>query len=137
MRLIIDTNILISALLNPHSNAATLLDQWEMGRFRVITCEQQLEEFARVTRYPKIQERITPSAAGLLLNQFRKVAVTIDDVPSPSVSRDHHDDWMFGLAHKSGAEFIVSGDRQHVLEIGKYHTTRIVALADILDLLHH
>lgn len=136
MRLVIDTNILVSALLNARSNAALLLDQWEMRRFDVLTCEQQLEELARVTRYRRIQERITPSVAGLLVNQLRKVAVVIDDVPAPEVSPDANDNWMFGLARKGHADFIVSGDRRHVLHLGTYHASSIVTLTQMLRHFH-
>lgn len=132
MRLVIDTNVLVSALLNAHSNAAVLLDQWEMRRFDVLTCEEQLGELARVTRYPRIRERITPSVAGLLVNQLRKVAVVVDNVPSPGISPDPHDDWMLGLAQKGSADYIVSGDKRHVLQLGRYHGVSIVTLAQML-----
>lgn len=135
MRLVVDTNILISALLNSRSSAASLLDQWEMQRFELLTCEQQLGELSRVTRYPKIQIHITPSVAGRLINQLRKVATVVADIPRPDVSPDPHDDWMFGLAGKSAADYIVSGDKYHVLELGKYGTTRIVTLGGILEVL--
>lgn len=135
MRLVIDTNILVSALLNPHSNAAALLDQWEMRRFDVLMCEQQLDELTRVTRYPKLQKRITHSIAGSLVNQLRKVAVMVDDVPTPDISPDSDDNWILGLARKGGADFIVSGDKCHILEIGKYHTTSIITLTQMLDVL--
>lgn len=135
VRLVIDTNILVSALLGGQSNAVILLDQWKMRRFELLTCEEQLIELARVTRYPRIQERITPSVAGFLVNQLRKVAVVVDDVPAPDISPDPYDDWLLGLAQKGRADFIVSGDKRHVRELGKYRTTSIVTLAQMLGLL--
>jgi putative PIN family toxin of toxin-antitoxin system len=81
LRLVVDTNVLVSALLSARSPAAQLLDHWEKRHVDLLVCEQQLDELGRVTRYPKIRDRITPSVAGLLVNQLREVAIGVDNVP--------------------------------------------------------
>ena len=53
MRLVIDTNILISALLASTSLPARLVVHWRAGRFDLLTTSVQLGELMRVTRYPK------------------------------------------------------------------------------------
>ena len=65
MRLVIDTNILISALLAGTSLPAHLIVLWREGRFDLLTSAEQLDELIRVTRYPKIRDvwRL-PSLAG-------------------------------------------------------------------------
>jgi uncharacterized protein len=52
VRLVIDTNILISALLGETSLPAQLLNHWRQGRFDLLTSADQLDESVRVTRYP-------------------------------------------------------------------------------------
>jgi hypothetical protein len=64
VRLIIDTNILISALLSSTSLPAHLVVLWREGRFDLLTSADQLDELMRVTRYPKIRERLAPGPRG-------------------------------------------------------------------------
>ena len=60
MRLVIDTNILISALLVGSSLPAHLIALWREGRFDLLTSADQIDEMMRVTRYPRIRERLAP-----------------------------------------------------------------------------
>jgi putative PIN family toxin of toxin-antitoxin system len=63
VRLVIDTNILISALLSETSLPAHLIILWRSRRFDLLTSADQLDGMMRVTRYPKIRERINPVLA--------------------------------------------------------------------------
>ena len=71
MRLVLDTNIFVSALLLPHSVPADLVKPWLAGCFSVITAQDQVDEIARATRHSKIRERLRPAIAGHLVNQLR------------------------------------------------------------------
>ena len=77
MRLVIDTNVLISALLSGASLPAHLIDFWREGGFDLLTSAEQLDELMRVTRYPKIRARVTPVLAGRLINEVRAVALVM------------------------------------------------------------
>ena len=74
MRVVVDTNVLISALLSGRSPPAQIVTLWREGRFALLTSQEQLDELARVTRYPKIRERLSPALAGRLVNELRDVA---------------------------------------------------------------
>lgn len=74
MRVVLDTNILVSALLLDSSLPAQLLTDWRRGRFDLLTSTPQLQELHRVTRYPKIRDRLRPALAGRLVNEFRQLA---------------------------------------------------------------
>ena len=75
MRLVIDTNILISALLTKASLPAHLITLWREGRFTVLMSGEQIDELTRVTRHPKIRSRIIPSLAGRLINELAQIGV--------------------------------------------------------------
>jgi predicted nucleic acid-binding protein len=53
VRLVIDTNILINALLTGSSLPAHLIALWREGRFDLLTSPDQLDELMRVTQYPQ------------------------------------------------------------------------------------
>ena len=86
MRVVLDTNILISALLLTHSAPAQAVIAWRRGQFELVTCELQLQELRDVTRRPKIRTLIRPAMAGELVNQLRSMALMAGKLP-PSMSR--------------------------------------------------
>ena len=81
MRVVLDTNILISALITSVSPSAQVLALWRSRRLDLLTCAQQLEEFARATRYPQVRARLLPAVAGALLNRVRDRAMVLENLP--------------------------------------------------------
>ncbi len=130
MRLVIDTNILVSALLAATSLPAQLVVLWRAGRFDLLTTAEQLDELMRVTRYPKIRQRLAPAIAGRLVNDLRALAVTLDKLPIVEVSPDPDDNYLLAGA----ADFLVTGDKRHLLGIAIYKGTKIVTVRNFLAL---
>ena len=71
MRLIFDTNILLSALLSPLGAPAKLLDAWERKTFTLVACEALIAEFRGVATRPFFRSRLRASAAELLAAGLR------------------------------------------------------------------
>ena len=82
MRLVIDTNILVSALLASASLPAHLIVLWREGRFDLLTSAEQLDELMRVTRYPKIRERLSPTLAMEKPSSRSSAATSVVPIPS-------------------------------------------------------
>jgi len=134
MRVVLDTNVLVSALLIETSLPAQLLIQWRRGRFDLLTADLQLEELMRVTRYPKISARLKPSLAGRLINNLRELAVLIESLPPVEVSPDPDDNYLLALALGGGADYLVTGDKPHLLALACYEGTKIVSVRDFITL---
>ena len=132
MRLVIDTNILISALLAATSLPAQLIVLWRAGRFDLLTAAEQLDELTRVTRYPKIRERLAPAVAGRLVNDLRALAITMDKLPVVDASPDPDDNYLLALAAAGAADFLVTGDKRDLLGIAVYEGTKIITVRDFL-----
>lgn len=133
MRLVLDSNVLISALLLENSVPGRLLAAWRRGRFDLITSDAQLEEIRRVTRYPKVRERLRPALAGELINQLRSLAEVLAELPRVDVSPDPFDNYLLAMAQAGQADFLVSGDRRHLLELGRFGPCRIVTVREISE----
>ncbi len=134
MRLVIDTNILISALLAGSSLPAHLVVLWREGRFDLLTSAEQLDELMRVTRYPKIRERLAPALAGRLINDIRDLAVLLTELPVVSASPDPHDNYLLAMASSGSADFLVTGDKRDLLALRLFEGTKIVTVRDFLVL---
>jgi putative PIN family toxin of toxin-antitoxin system len=134
VRLVIDTNILISALLAGTSLPAQLIVLWREGQFDLLTAADQLDELMRVTRYEKIRARLAPALAGRLINELRDMAVVVPSLPVVTVSPDPNDNYLLALAAAGSADFLVTGDKRHLLSLKRYEGTRIVTVRDFLGL---
>ena len=134
MRLVIDTNVLISALLAGKSLPAHLIVLWREGRFDLLTSANQLDELVRVTRYPKIRERLAPALAGRLINELRGIAVEVKSLPIVTVSIDPYDNYLLAMAAAGSADFLVTGDKRDLLALKLYEGTKIITVRDFLIL---
>jgi len=60
MRVVLDVNILVSALLIQSGRPAAILDAWVDGRFTLLTCAGHLDELRATLQKPRIAARIKP-----------------------------------------------------------------------------
>jgi putative PIN family toxin of toxin-antitoxin system len=134
VRLVIDTNILISALFDETSLPARLIAQWRDGRFSLLTATEQLDELMRVTRYPKIRECLAPALAGRFINELRDIAVVVNRLPTIDACTDPNDNYLLAMVSAGRADFLVTGDKRDLLGIALYDGARIVTVRDFLTL---
>ncbi|VVN88578.1 hypothetical protein PS914_03040 [Pseudomonas fluorescens] len=66
MRVVLDTNILFSALISPHGAPDAIYRAWRAARFEVVTSRMQLDEIRRASRYPKRQAILQPAKVGAM-----------------------------------------------------------------------
>lgn len=133
MRVILDTNILCSALMVPGGLPDRLYLAWRGRLFTLITSDEQLEEFRRVTRYPQIKARIDSSAAGTLHNELQHLAVVLRNLPPVDISPDPWDNYLLSMAQVGKADFLVTGDKKDVLALKTFGVTRIVTARQMLE----
>lgn len=135
MRVILDTNILIAALMTRGTPPDLLYEAWRDGRFSLVTSELQLEEFRRVTRREAVRLRIHPAEAGRMVGDLRRLAITVNQLPAVEVSRDPKDNFLLAMAQASNAELLVTGDKRDLLSLTQHRGTRIVTARAALTLL--
>jgi putative PIN family toxin of toxin-antitoxin system len=134
VRLVVDTNILVSALLAATSLPAHLIVLWREGRFDLLTSAEQLDELMRVTRYPKIRSRLAPALAGRLINELRKMAILVENLPAVDACPDPDDNYLLALCAAGAADFLITGDKRDLLGLRLYQGSRIITVRDFLIL---
>jgi len=134
VRLVIDTDILISALFAGTSLPAHLIMLWREGRFDLLTSAAQIDELMRVTRYPKIRERLSPALAGRLINEIRDLAIPLTALPVVTASPDPHDNYLLAIAASGSADFLITGDKRDLLALRLFEGTKIITVRAFLVL---
>lgn len=135
MLVVIDSNVFVSALLSPISASASLVTLWQRGRFSLLSTPEQIDELNRVTRYPKIRQRLNTALAGRLINEIRNLATLVmPPLPKVLVSPDPYDNYLLAIASAGAADYLVTGDKRDLLSLNKYEGTKIVTVSHFLNL---
>ncbi len=120
-RVVLDTNVVLSALLFSGGAAGGLRRAWQDGRFLPLVNTVTAQELVRVLAYPKL--RLTHEEQQELLADYLPHA-TVVHMPSvqPSVPhcRDAHDLPFLRLALAGKAALLVSGDKDLLALTGKF-----------------
>jgi uncharacterized protein len=135
MRVILDTNILLSALISQGGVASRIIDAWLDDRFVLLTHARQLEELRTVTRRPRIRALIRPAIAGRLINQLHAEAELVGRLPSVQRSNDPADDFLLEMCERGAADYLVTGDKAGLLALETHGRTAIVTPRQFLDLI--
>lgn len=135
MILVLDTNILLSALMVRGTPPGYLYEAWRQGRFDLASSERQLDELHRVSRRPFFQERLKPSEMGRMLNDIRRLALMCDPLPHVARSPDPDDDYLLATAQAVAAHYLVTGDKSDLLALSSHLGTRIITARKMVQLL--
>jgi putative PIN family toxin of toxin-antitoxin system len=135
VRVILDTNIQLSALIRRDSLPGRILEAWFDDHFVLLTHRLQLDELRAVTRRPRIRTLSRPPEAGRLVNQIRALGEPVTNLPPTRRSDDPADDFLLAMSEAGQADYLVTGDKGGLLALDRHHTTRIVTPRAFLDVL--
>lgn len=113
MKVVLDTNVLISALISPHNPPDLILQSWLAGEFELLTSEVQLEEFKRVSRYERLRQFLEPHRVGLIINRMRSLATIVE--PKTLITEealDPDDNFLIAICEAGSANNLVTGDHR-------------------------
>ncbi len=135
MRVILDTNVLLSALLRVDSNPYKCLQAWLDGRFDLVSSAAQLDEITRVARYPRVRQFLEAAEVGWLINRLRERAVILDRLPDVGLSADPGDNFLLAMATAGEVDYLVSGDKAGILALRKHGRTRLITVSRLVAML--
>jgi putative PIN family toxin of toxin-antitoxin system len=135
MRAVLDTNILVSALISPKGPADEAYQAWREGRFKLVSSEQHLEELRRVSRYLKLRPYFPSAAVGTMINEIRLIAEIVARLPRVDASRDPADNFLLAMALAGKADYLVTGDKAGLLALKRYKSVQIIPVSQFLELM--
>lgn len=137
LKIVLDANVFVSALLNPHGKPAQILNYVFENRIRLFASSHILRELERVLSYPKLVNRhrldseelkgfISDILSIVSLVEEKKIVEVIMEGPA-----DNH---YLSCAFDAEVDFIVSGD-VHLLNLGEYEGIKIITPAQLLEII--
>lgn len=129
MRVILDTNVLLGALISPHGPPDMIYRAWRAARFELVTSAAQLDELRRASRYPKLKTILPAHRVGTMVNNMQRAVVLdhLPPLPEGVDANDPNDAFLLAMALAGEADYLVTGDRRAgLLERGSFARTRIV-----------
>jgi uncharacterized protein len=134
MRVILDTNVLLAALISAHGPPETIYRAWRAARFELVTSTVQLDELRRVSRYPKLKTILPAHRIGTMLNNMQR-AINLEQLPilpEGVEASDPNDAFLLAMALAGEADYLVTGDRRagllHRRSIGRARIVTPAAL---------
>jgi putative PIN family toxin of toxin-antitoxin system len=132
LKVVLDTNILVSALLF-RGELSRLVELWKNSKIMPVISKETFRELKAVIEYPKF--RLTKDEIRTIIEEellpFFEVVEVADEVSG--ICRDPEDDKFISCAISASADFVVSGDK-HLCELHVYKSVRIIKAADLMKM---
>lgn len=137
MKVVLDANVFVSAFINNQGTPKQIIDFWRAEAFELITSIPILAEIERVLRYPKIVKLHGLSEPEL--QEFLALLQEETHVVSPAgrlqINSDETDNRYLECALAGLADYLVTGDKKHLLPIGEFQGIRIVSPTTFITVL--
>jgi hypothetical protein len=134
VRLVLDTNVIISGFLSSSGPPARLLDLWDEDQYyTLISAEVQIAELMRVVEYPKLRARINAALIHDWVFTLRRFGLLLGDLPAIDISPDPNDNFLLAMAQAGQADLLVTGDKRDLLALKRHGTTMIVTARAAVD----
>jgi putative PIN family toxin of toxin-antitoxin system len=129
MRVVIDTNIMVSAYLG--GVLETIIIAWKLGKFTLVASDAIIDEYHQVLKRPKfkIERAELDDFSALLLD---KADFVIPSETINAVSADPTDNKFLEAAIAGNANLIVSGDH-HLLDLQTFKEISIIPAREFID----
>ena len=137
MRIVLDTNVLVSGLISRTGYPGRLLRAVQGGRVTLITSEYQIAELRDVLFRDRLRRFIQPAEATDLIHHMATVAVVIDELPEVGLSPDPKDNAILATGIAGQADLIISGDKNDVVALGDAEGIPIVTPREGSERLAH
>ena len=113
-RAVLDTNVLVSALITPVGASARLLVELRAGAFELVVSPMLMTELRDVLGREKFRRYVTKVEADAYVELIRRDSIVHED-PQPSPDRlavDTDDEFLLDLARAASVDVLVSGDKR-------------------------
>ena len=134
MKIVLDTNVVISGFLIPAGPPGIIVDLWAEGRVTVVVSQALIEEYFDVLLRPKFKRVGSIIERQDILMELLDMENTIFVYPSIRlnvIEDDPEDNRLLECAVEGGVQYIVSGN-DHLLALKEFQGIAIISPAEFL-----
>ncbi len=136
-RAVLDTNIFVSGLISPHGPPAKILQRLREHEFILITSPPINEGIIAVLNRPWLRDRYGLEEKifdlSFILWEWAEV---VTHLPQIQISKDPSDDKFLAAAIAGKADYLITGDIEHLLHLREYKNIRILSPREFITILH-
>jgi putative PIN family toxin of toxin-antitoxin system len=132
LKLVVDTNVVISALLKPESNPALIMSLILRGDCRLCVTEKIFSEYEEVSGRGKFKKLDQASVREFLSTLRSRALWVVPKVTIDDMAKDPEDNAFLECALESKANFLITGNIHHFPE-KKFHQTSIVTPGEFVS----
>jgi putative PIN family toxin of toxin-antitoxin system len=129
IRVVLDTNVVVSAHLSPEGYERSVLDLALAGKLRIFVSETILREYESVLRRPKF--RLKPLDVSRSLRLLRAAARVVAPYGQLNAARDPGDNRFLECAEAAKADYLVTGNKRHFPK--QWRQTLVVNARELLE----
>ena len=133
MRIVLDTNILVSALITKGTPPDQIYQAWLRNEVELVTSTAQIDEVTDVLARPRMRRYVDPDEGAQMVAAIHQRAM-LREVPVVRRSPDPKDDAILAAAVVGKVELVVSGDRNDMLALGHVEGIPIRSAREALEM---
>ena len=130
-RVVVDTNVLISAALRPHGAPRAVVEAIRTASGSLLFSDETIEELRTLIHRPKFDRYVSREDRAVYVAQLDAVAEWVSIVGAKLGCRDPDDDKLLETALMGNASCIVTGD-EDLLSMSPLHDIPLMKPADFL-----
>ena len=141
-RVLLDTNIWISAFINPTGPPAQVLDQYTDDQYQIVVSQPLLDEITAVLSRPRVRRavRVSDERIARWFTRLHSEAAFVAVEGNLRLCRDPKDDIVLETAMLGEADYLVSRDADIARDLDLIahlheHNIEVVTVAQFLTLL--
>ncbi len=135
MKVVLDANVLISFLLTSGPTISKILKGWKDGKFTLLVSDEILTEIKQIFMRFVVGKLVEVEAAEALIRRIMKDAKVISVISVVTASPDKKDNRYLTCAKDGKAEYLVTGDKKHLLPLKRFGEAKIISPREFVKIL--
>ncbi|MEY4541766.1 MAG: hypothetical protein RLZZ306_3523 [Bacteroidota bacterium] len=131
MRVVIDTNLFVSALINQNSRQRLNLVLEKMA-IQILSDDALMDEVYEVINRPKFKKYVSQSEIDDFYKLIQERTIRIETHSIVLVSPDPKDDFLLVICLDGNADYLLTGNKIDLLDLVQFHKTKIITLTEFL-----
>lgn len=135
MRVVLDTNIIVSFLLTKGQTISTIFSAWEKSKFIFLLSDEIFLEVRQVLQRFVSQNLISEKEGRALMRRLKQDCELVITKSNLKLSRDKKDNKLLECAKDGEASYLVTGDKKHLLSLKKIGKTKIISPGEFIRII--